>query len=126
MTSVPYAVPLVGAGAAGAVCRYLVDAWVTHRTRRPFPYGILWVNISGSLMLGIVTGSEMFRAGPVSLTAVAGTGFCGAYTTFSSYTIESVRLFEQRRYRAALTYLSSSAVAGLAAAAVGLAAVRWL
>ena len=126
MSTVPYAVPLVAAGAGGAVSRYLVDGWVTARSRLAFPFGILWVNASGSLVLGVVTGLVLFRAGQASLTAVAGTGFCGGYTTFSSFTVESVRLAELRRYRAAFTYLTVSAAVGLLGAAVGLLAARWL
>jgi fluoride exporter len=68
----------------------------------------------------------LFRAGPASLGAVAGTGFCGGYTTFSSYTIESIRLVEQRRYATALSYLTVSALGGLAAAGIGLLVARWV
>lgn len=74
----------------------------------------------------MLTGVVLFRAGPASLSAVAGTGFCGGYTTFSSYTVESIRLVEQRRYATALTYFAGSALAGLAAAALGLAVARWV
>lgn len=83
------------------------------------------MNVSGSLILGFVTGVVMFRAGSASLTAVAGTGFCGGYTTFSSYAVESVRLLEQRRYGAASAYALGSAAVGLAAAGVGLVVARW-
>ena len=78
------------------------------------------------MVLGVLTGVVLFRSGPVSLTAVAGTGFCGGYTTFSSYTVESIRLAEQGRYATAFGYLTVSAAAGLGAAALGLLSARWL
>jgi fluoride exporter len=108
------------------VCRYWLDRWITARSRGLFPFGIFWVNVSGSLVLGAVTGSVLFDSGPPSLAAVAGTGFCGAYTTFSTYTFETVRLMEDRRYRTGLAYLGLSLVTGLVAAGAGLASTRWL
>ena len=78
------AVLLVG-GAIGAPARYLVDGAVQGRTSGPFPWGTLVVNVTGSLVLGIVTGLTLYHGlGDVPRVAV-GAGFCGAYTTFSTY-----------------------------------------
>lgn len=84
---------LAVAGGAGSVCRVLVDGAV--RRRRPGPLGIVAVNVTGSFALGILTGWLTGWA-PTALV-VAGTGFLGAYTTFSTAMIDAVTLLREPR-----------------------------
>ncbi len=108
------------AGAVGAPARYLVDGIVQSRARGVFPWGTFVVNVTGSFLLGLLTGLALHRGlGPVP-QAVLGSGFGGAYTTFSTFSYETVRLIEDGSIReAALNALAGLAV-GLLAAALGL------
>ncbi len=110
---------LVAAGAAvGAPLRYLVDRLVQRRTGGGFPWGTFTVNVVGSFALGVVSQTAGER-----LALLLGVGFCGAFTTWSTLGYETVRLIEQQtRGRAALN-LGLSIVAGVAAAAAGVALV---
>lgn len=114
-------VGLMGAGALGAPCRYLLDALVQGRTEGAMPWGTFVVNVSGSLLLGLITGAALYHAFPATPRVVLGTGFCGAYTTFSTFTFETVRLWEQGDVADALANVALGLVAGTIAAAAGLA-----
>jgi CrcB protein len=115
----------VVAGGLGAVVRYVVDGFVQERVEGVFPWGTWIVNVSGSLVLGFVTGLVLYHGLGDSPKAVIGTGFVGAYTTFSTFTYETVRLVEEgSRYEAALNVVANTTVA-LAAAAAGLA-LAWM
>ncbi len=108
-------------GFVGAPARYLLDRAISGRLESDLPWGTFIVNMSGSLLLGILTGLGLNgHLGPVP-EALAVTGFCGAYTTFSTFTVETMRLVEEGDYlEAAYNSLGSIAV-GLIAAAAGLA-----
>ncbi len=111
----------VVAGGLGAALRLVVDGAI--RARRP---GVgAWVtcviNVSGSLVLGLLAGLLAAHALAGSWETVLGTGVCGGYTTFSTASVETVRMAEQRRYGAALAYASVSLVASLGACAAGFA-----
>ncbi|GAA2106959.1 fluoride efflux transporter CrcB [Microlunatus panaciterrae] len=90
------------AGGLGAVCRFVLDTLVRRRTSGSFPVGTVIINLSGSFLLGLVTGLATGQLLPESWRAVVGTGFLGGYTTFSTASFETVRLLERGRYRAAL------------------------
>jgi len=112
---------LVIGGAIGAPARYLVDGFVQNRSRGVFPWGTFVINMTGSLILGFLTGLTMYH-GLGTLPKVAiGTGFCGAYTTFSTFSYETLRLLEEGAVLAASLNAAVSVMVGLAAAAVGLA-----
>jgi CrcB protein len=113
---------LVAAGGlAGAPARYLVDRAVSDRTESDLPWGILAVNLSGSLVLGLLVGlSRAHRLGPLLLACI-GTGFCGAYTTFSTFALGTTRLAEAGETALAALNLAVSLVGCLLAAAAGLA-----
>jgi CrcB protein len=111
---------LIVGGAVGAPARYVLDGVVQDRTSGVFPWGTFVVNATGSLLLGLVTGLALYHGlGDVPRTAI-GTGFCGAYTTFSTFSYETLRLAEDGATRGAVVYVLVSVVAGLAAAAIGL------
>ena len=111
---------LMVAGAIGAIARFLLEAAVQRRGDGSHPWGTFWVNVTGCLALGVITGFTDHHSA-VAVHTVAGTGFCGAYTTFSTFSVESVRLIETGRYGAAARYVGTSLVVGGLAAAVGLA-----
>ena len=113
-------VAFVAAGAVGAPVRYLVDGAVSARTGGGFPWGTFVINVSGSLVLGLLTGLALYHGFPEAPRLVLGTGFCGAYTTFSTHTFETVRLVEQGALAAAARNVAATVLAGLAAAALGL------
>jgi CrcB protein len=116
--------PLYGvalAGAAGAVARFLTDRAVVARYRGPFPLATLLINVVGALVLGLLTGAVLYQGLPHLPETVAGTGFCGGFTTFSTFTVENVRLALEGRLPTAVTYTALSLGLGLAAAAAGIA-----
>lgn len=104
----------------GAVVRYVLDRVVQHRTRGEFPYGTLLINVSGSLLLGLLTGLSLHHGLTSSATVIAGVGFLGGYTTLSTWAWESLSLAETGELlQAGLNVLGSFAL-GLTAAAAGL------
>ncbi len=111
---------LLVAGAVGAPARYLLDGLVQDRTEGAFPWGTFVVNITGSLLLGLITGAALYHAFPDTPRIWLGTGFCGAYTTFSAFTFETIRLLEEGAVAAAFMNAVASLLTGTAAAAVGL------
>jgi fluoride exporter len=115
-------VVLVGIAAfAGAICRYLVDLAVQHRTEAVLPFGTLVVNLTGSLALGFVVGLHLYHGLDNTTQTVAGVGFLGAYTTFSTFAYETVRLLEDGSILEAFANAAVSITLGLAAAGAGLA-----
>jgi CrcB protein len=113
-------VGVLAAGALGALARYLVDGAVQDRVEGIFPWGTLAVNVSGSLVLGVVAGLALYHGLPGMPTSILGAGFCGAYTTFSTFAYETVRLAEEGSRASALVNVMASMALGLAAAALGL------
>jgi CrcB protein len=108
---------LVAVGAAvGAPARYLADRALQRRHLTIYPWGTWVVNVTGSLVLGALVGASG-GSGPWS--ALLGTGFCGALTTYSTFGYETLRLLEKHDARDAWLYATASAAAGLAAAAAG-------
>lgn len=118
---------LVVAGAAvGAPTRYLVDVlvrWWLRSGPDDVPWGTAVVNLAGSLLIGLVAGSTLDRPSS-TLTALVGTGFCGALTTYSTFSVETVRLVERGRTGAAAGYAVGSLAAGVVLCAAGYAVGR--
>ena len=102
-------------GGAGSVLRFYVDGIVASASGRDFPYGTLAVNLSGAVLLGLITGLAL--GGSAAL--LAGTAAVGSYTTFSTWILETQRLTEERQYRTAVLNVVVSLVLGVAAAAAG-------
>ena len=108
---------LVAIGAAiGAPLRYLIDRMVQSRHQSAFPWGTLTVNVIGSLLLGFLAGLPTDHA----LTALLGTGFCGALTTYSTFSFETLKLARSGERLLAGANAIGSVLAGLGAAYVGL------
>jgi len=119
---------LIGIGGfAGAIARYALDGWVATRTAASFPFGTLAVNLTGSLLIGILFALAIERdvlsaelRGPLMI------GFVGAYTTFSTLALETWRLAEDGAWLLAVANLGGSAVLGVVAVVAGLAIGRAL
>lgn len=108
-------------GLIGAPSRYLLDRAISTRIESDLPWGTFAINITGSLLLGFLTGLSINGNLPLIDKDLLGTGFCGAYTTFSTFTYETVRLLEDGRILDAIGNVAVSVAAGLGAAAAGLA-----
>lgn len=121
MTAAAWAAFLLAA-AVGAVARSVVDGWVTERSNGPFPWGTFVVNVSGSFVLGLVTGLALYHDLSGVTRTVLGTGGLGAYTTFSTFSLETVRLAEDGATGAAVRNVAASFLLGLVAASAGLGA----
>ena len=102
-------------GGIGSMLRFLVDRAVARRAARSFPFGTLTVNISGAALLGFLGGLALSK----DAALLAGTAFVGAYTTFSTWMLETDRLSEERQMSAAFANIVVSVVLGLAAALLG-------
>ncbi|HEV3172587.1 MAG TPA: fluoride efflux transporter CrcB [Actinocrinis sp.] len=111
----------VGAAAAlGAIARYLLDQTVTRRLRTVFPLGTWLINITGSFVLGLIAGTAAHHGLSPRVVAIVGTGVCGGYTTFSTFSHDTIRLMEDGSGLTALGNAVGSIASGLAAAALGL------
>jgi CrcB protein len=107
------------AGGGGAGLRYGTDIGVRRQLRSDLPVGTLIVNIAGSFLLGVLTGAVVFHGVTTRLTTIAGTGFCGGYTTFSAASVEAVVAAEGRRSIRGLTVAAANLVGSIAAASLG-------
>jgi CrcB protein len=102
-------------GGAGSVARFLADGVVVSAAGRDFPFGTLAVNVSGALILGLLTGLALGH----DQALLAGTAAVGSYTTFSTWMLETQRLAEERQHAKAAVNVIASLAAGVAAAALG-------
>jgi len=118
---------LVVAGAmVGAPLRYLTDRAVQSRHDSVFPWGTFVVNVTGSLILGLLTGAVAEGAAGSSLQLLLGTGLCGALTTYSTFSYETLRLTETGAGLYAAANVVASVTAGLGAAFAGVSVARAL
>lgn len=118
--SVALALVTIGAGAVGAVIRYLVSlglARVSDAER--FPWAVLAVNVVGSAIGGLVLGMAQHDAVSAGLQVILLTGLCGGITTFSTFSVETIQLVTAGRWRAAALSVAANLVLGLGACALG-------
>ncbi|MCF3960496.1 fluoride efflux transporter CrcB [Streptomyces fuscigenes] len=106
-------------GAVGAPLRYLTDRAVQARHDTVFPWGTFSVNVAGSFILGVLAGATMSGATGHHLQVLLGTGLCGALTTYSTFSFETLRLAESGARFFAAANVVASVVAGLGAVFVG-------
>lgn len=104
-------------GLIGTLCRYELSQSVVSQT---FPYATLIENVAGSLLLGFSTGYFMFQKRKKYLAALIGTGFCGGFTTMSTFSKETILSLQTGQFTLSVTYILLSVIAGIAAALCGL------
>jgi len=102
-------------GGVGSVLRFMVDRAVASRMARSFPFGTLTVNITGAVLLGLISGLSL----SYHVALLAGTALVGSYTTFSTWMLETQRLSEERQVWPAAANIIVSVVLGVAAAMLG-------
>jgi CrcB protein len=118
---------LVVAGAmVGAPLRYLTDRAVQTRHDTVFPWGTFAVNVTGCLILGVLTGAVSAGAAGPHLQLLVGTGLCGALTTYSTFSYETLRLTETGAGLYAAVNVVGSVTVGLGAAFVGVSIAQAL
>jgi len=112
------------AAGAGALLRYGVDVAVTRRLHTEWPVGTFVINVSGSLLLGLMVGLSVHHGLSTTALDVVGAGFAGGFTTLSTWAWESIALAETREWLAAFANVAGSVAVGLVAAAAGLGLAR--
>lgn len=119
---------------AGAMCRYYITLWFAQRFGTAFPYGTFFINISGCLFMGFFTTLALERVATISpeVRLLVATGFLGAYTTFSTYGLDTINLLRDafgsalglHSYLAAGLYWAGSAILGIISVQLGIILAR--
>ena len=117
-----FALAIAAGGAAGTLARFGISAWMAPVTIR-FPFATLLINVVGSFLIGWLSG-EWSPVKDITIRAALTIGFCGGFTTFSTFSIETVRMLHGGDARRAATYVLASVVLSVGAAALGVAAAR--
>ncbi len=108
------------AGGVGAVVRFVLDGFIRAHMHTKFAWATTIINVSGSLVLGFLTGLTVEHLVSTDAGYVIGTGFLGGYTTFSTASYETVQLIKQRRYGDSFISGVVMLILALAAAGIGL------
>lgn len=112
-------------GSVGAVARYVLSGLVAEKMPPGFPYGTLFVNVTGSFLLGLLATLALDRfIVPRAWFVLLGAGFCGGYTTFSTFSYETLRLAAEGSWGRAAANVAVSVAASLAGGALGILAGR--
>ncbi|NEP63667.1 MAG: fluoride efflux transporter CrcB [Symploca sp. SIO2G7] len=122
----PLAVSLGAIG--GALSRYYLNLWFTQQFGSNFPYGTLFVNLTGSFLMGFFVTLVLERGVniPPELRLLIAVGFLGSYTTFSSYKLDTLNLLNEARWHLAVTYWAGSAILGILSLYLGMIFARFL
>nr|WP_275973879.1 fluoride efflux transporter CrcB [Argonema galeatum] len=121
---------------AGALCRYYLTLWFAQRFGTGFPYGTFFINLSGCLFMGFFATLALERVVTISpeVRLLVATGFLGAYTTFSTYGLDTINLLRDaegsseegsRSYLVAGLYWAGSAILGIISIQLGIILARW-
>jgi fluoride exporter len=115
-------------GALGAGCRHLVNGAALRLLGPAFPFGTLFINVAGSLLMGLLAGwlAARFSGGGQALRLFLATGILGGFTTFSAFSLDAVLLWERGDVAGALTYVLGSVVLSIATLVAGLLVMRAL
>lgn len=113
-------------GAIGSAARFELGNLIQARSSGSFPFGTLVINVTGSFLLGFLVriGLDTASVSP-DMRLLLAVGVCGGYTTFSTFSYESIHLIERGEYGRAAVYVAGSVILSLAATAAGLAVARW-
>lgn len=112
-------------GGAGSVCRYLAGVYVARYITVTFPLGTLLINLTGSLLIGLLYGlAERHAWMTMEWRLLLITGICGGYTTFSSFSFEALTLLREGSYASFFLYAFGSVALGLLACLAGLTVAR--
>lgn len=111
------------AGGVGGACRFLVDSVISAKSRASLPIGTIVVNVTACFFLGVLTGVVTLAGGNEALKMIAGVGFLGGYSTFSTAAVEGARLWRQGRPGATLSHVAVMAGLSFLGAIGGLALV---
>ncbi|HDR7621432.1 TPA: fluoride efflux transporter CrcB [Bacillus mycoides] len=103
-------------GFFGAITRFAISNWFKERNNTSFPIATFLINITGAFLLGYIIGKGI----TTSWQLLLGTGFMGAFTTFSTFKLESIQLFNRKNYRVLLIYLSTTYIIGITFAFLGM------
>ena len=111
---------------AGALSRYHLNGWIVANWGNSFPWGILAINLSGCWLMGLVVGLLETRSNLISpeVYLLLTTGFLGAYTTFSTYGLDTVKLLTER-WQWGIAYAVGSAVGGILNVRLGFIMAHW-
>lgn len=113
--------------AVGGLLRHWVGVWVAAVVGTAFPWGTLGINVAGSFVIGLVAAGIAARGwdgGPVDLRALVMVGVCGGFTTFSSFSLQTLELLQAGRHPAALAYTGASVLLCLTATWAGASLAR--
>ena len=114
---------IVGVGGAfGSITRYLMGKCISKHAKSQFPLGTFIINITGALLLGLLTGAQTRK----TIYLLLGDGFLGAYTTFSTFMYEGFNLFQDKERLNAFIYIIGSLFMGIAGFAIGLRAGKMI
>ncbi|GAP72736.1 fluoride efflux transporter CrcB [Candidatus Symbiothrix dinenymphae] len=113
---------LVGlGGGVGSILRFLASKWLMQSDKCGFPWATFLVNVLGCLLIGLLIGwSQRHNALDADMRALLVAGFCGGFTTFSTFSLENVQLFQTGQYATLVLYISATLIIGLAAVYAGL------
>ncbi len=112
-------------GALGSVARFLIGNLIQERAGPGYPIGTLVVNVTGSLLLGFLAESTLANTASREVRVFLTAGLCGGYTTFSTFSLETVRLLEAGDHRRAAVNVGAAVILSLLATGAGLALGRW-
>jgi CrcB protein len=114
---------IAAGGAVGSALRYLIGGAIQRSSASGFPVGTMFVNIAGCFLIGVFVRYLLNMQTSAELRALLIVGFCGGFTTFSTFSFETVGLIEGGEYARAATYIVGSVVLCLMATFAGMAAV---
>ncbi len=118
-------VAIMFGGALGAAARYGAAGWIQRQSGARFPWGTLLVNLAACFLLGFLAGRWERSTAPAAWRLMWGVGFLGAFSTYSTFALETTHLIRDGWWSGVGTYLALHLVVGVAAVFLGMAASRW-